>query len=127
MLAGAIDLGGQLDRVWSAIESFAEYFARIDLPYLAAALVLSFGLQLCRAHAWTNALRAAYPAKDVSERGVVGAFLVGAGMNGILPARGGDALKIVLAKRSVRRSSYPAIISSFAVLAPFDKIGRAHV
>ena len=41
-------------------------------------------------------------------------------MNGILPARGGDALKIVLAKRSVRRASYPAIISSFAVLAPFD-------
>jgi uncharacterized membrane protein YbhN (UPF0104 family) len=46
--------------------------------------------------------------------------LVGAGMNGILPARGGDALKIVLAKRSVERSSYPAIISSFAVLSPFD-------
>jgi uncharacterized membrane protein YbhN (UPF0104 family) len=41
-------------------------------------------------------------------------------MNGILPARGGDAIKIVLAKRSVRDSSYPAIISSFAVLAPFD-------
>ena len=48
------------------------------------------------------------------------AFLVGAGMNGILPARGGDALKIVLAKRSVERSSYPTIISSFAALAPFD-------
>ena len=41
-------------------------------------------------------------------------------MNGILPARGGDALKIVLAKRSVERSSYPTIISSFAVLSPFD-------
>jgi uncharacterized membrane protein YbhN (UPF0104 family) len=45
---------------------------------------------------------------------------VGSGLNGILPARGGDAIKIVLAKRSVRGSSYPAIISSFAVLAPFD-------
>jgi uncharacterized membrane protein YbhN (UPF0104 family) len=43
-------------------------------------------------------------------------------MNGILPARGGDALKIVLAKRSVRDSSYPAIISSFAVLSPFDLV-----
>ena len=120
MHPGAIDLGGQLDRVWSAIESFAENFARIDLPYLAGALLLSFLLQLCRAHAWANALRAAYPEDAVSERGVVGAFLVGTGMNGILPARGGDAIKIVLAKRSVRRSSYAAIISSFAVLAPFD-------
>src|SRR3954463_10676399 len=105
MELGAIDLGGQIDRVWSATESFAESFARIDLPYLGAALVLSLGLQLCRGHAWANALRAAYPA-GVSERGVVGAFLVGAGMNGVLPARGGDALKIVLAKRSVRDSSY---------------------
>jgi uncharacterized membrane protein YbhN (UPF0104 family) len=120
MELGTIDLGGQIDRVWSAIGSFAENFARIDLPYLGAALLLSLALQLCRAHAWSNALRAAYPGGAVSERGVVGAFLVGSGMNGILPARGGDAIKIVLAKRSVRGASYPAIISSFAVLAPFD-------
>lgn len=116
----AIDLGRQIDRVLDAISTFAHDLARIDLPYLAAALVLSLALQLCRAHAWSNALRAAYPGGAVSERGVVGAFLVGSGLNGLLPARGGDALKIVLAKRSVRDSSYPAIISSFAVLAPFD-------
>src|ERR1044072_2807493 len=120
MQPGAIDLGGQFDRVWSAVESFAENFARIDLPYLGLALLLSLGLQLGRGHAWSNALRAAYPRDAVSERGVVGAFLIGAGMNGILPARGGEAIKIVLAKRSVRNSSYAAIISSFVVLAPFD-------
>ncbi len=120
MPIATLDLGGQIDRVNSAIGAFFSELARIDLPYLAAALALSLLLQLCRAHAWSNALRAAYPGKAVSERGVVGAFLVGSGLNGILPARGGDAIKIVLAKRSVRGSSYPAIISSFAVLAPFD-------
>jgi uncharacterized membrane protein YbhN (UPF0104 family) len=118
--AAAIDLGGQIDRLGDAIADFGNYLGRIDLFALALALALSLGLQLCRAHGWANALRAAYPADAVRERGVVGAFLVGAGMNGILPARGGDAIKIVLAKRSVRGSSYPAIISSFAVLAPFD-------
>lgn len=118
--SAAIDLDSQIDRVLDAISTFAQDLARIDLPYLAAALALSLALQLCRAHAWSNALRAAYPGGAVSERGVVGAFLVGSGLNGLLPARGGDALKIVLAKRSVRDSSYPAIISSFAVLAPFD-------
>jgi uncharacterized membrane protein YbhN (UPF0104 family) len=120
MQPAAIDLGGQIDRVFEAIGSFAENLARIDPLYMAGALVLSLALQLCRAHAWSNAVRAAYPGDAVSERGVVGAFLVGSGMNGVLPARGGDAIKIVLAKRSVRGSSYPAIISSFAVLAPFD-------
>ena len=118
--SAAIDLGGQIDRLLDAIADFGDYLGRVDLPYLAAALVLSLGLQLCRARGWTNALKAAYPAGAVSERGVTGAFLVGAGLNGILPARGGDAIKIVLAKRSVSGSSYPAVISSFAVLAPFD-------
>ena len=116
----ALDLGAQFDRLWDAVATFAGNLARIDLPYLAAALVLSLALQLCRARAWTNALHAAYPDGAVSDRGVIGAFLVGAGMNGILPARGGDALKIVLAKRSVAGSNYPSVISSFAVLSPFD-------
>jgi len=118
----AIDLGGQIDRVGDAIGDFGHYLGRVHLGYLAVALILSLGLQLCRAHGWANALRAAYPGDAVRERGVVGAFLVGAGMNGILPARGGDAIKIVLAKNSVRDSSYPAIIASFAVLAPFDSL-----
>ena len=102
-----IDLGGQIDRVFEAIGNFGHYLGQVEFPYLVIALLLSLALQLCRAHAWANALRAAYPT-GVSERGVVGAFLVGAGLNGILPARGGDAVKILLAKRSVRGASYPA-------------------
>jgi uncharacterized membrane protein YbhN (UPF0104 family) len=119
-ITAALDLGAQFDRLWDAVANFAENLARIDLPYLIVALALSLALQLCRARAWANALHAAYPEGAVSDRGVIGAFLVGAGMNGILPARGGDALKIVLAKRSVAGSNYPSVISSFAVLSPFD-------
>src|SRR5436190_4679350 len=119
-LAPATDLQASLDAFFDAADQFFNNLASIGWGYLAFALLLSLALQLCRAHAWANALRAAYPRDAVSEVGVAGAFLVGAGMNGILPARGGDALKIVLAKRSVRDSSYPAIISSFAVLSPFD-------
>jgi uncharacterized membrane protein YbhN (UPF0104 family) len=114
------DLSSSIDSFVDAAGRFGDNLASIGWGYLAGALALSLALQLCRAHAWANALRAAYPPRDVSEVGVAGSFLVGAGMNGILPARGGDALKIVLAKRSVKRSSYPAIISSFAVLSPFD-------
>ena len=120
MPTAAIDLGEQIDAFGRAAERFFDGLADIGWGWLVVALILSLGIHLCRGHAWANALRAAYPAESVSERGVLGAFLVGAGMNGILPAHGGDAIKIVLAKRSVRDSSYPAIISSFAVLAPFD-------
>ena len=108
------DLGASFDRFWNAAQTFFESISEIAWGYVAAALLLSLALQLARAHGWANALRAAYPRSRVSETGIAAAFLVGAGMNGILPARGGDALKIVLAKRSVERSSYPTIISSFA-------------
>jgi uncharacterized membrane protein YbhN (UPF0104 family) len=114
------DLGASFHRFLNAAQAFFENIAEIAWGYLAAALLLSLALQLARAHGWANALRAAYPKSRVSETGIAASFLVGVGMNGILPARGGDALKIVLAKRSVDRSSYPAIISSFAALSPFD-------
>ena len=114
------DLGASFHRFVNAAEAFFHSIADIAWGYVAAALILSLALQLARAHGWANALRAAYPRSRVSEAGIAASFLVGAGMNGILPARGGDALKVVLAKRSVERSSYPAIISSFAVLSPFD-------
>jgi glycosyltransferase 2 family protein len=116
----APDLSGSLHRFEHAVSAFAHALADIGWQSLAIALALSLVMQLLRGHAWANAIRAAYPEARVSERRVVGSFLVGAGLNGILPARGGDAIKVVLAKRSVEDSTYPTIISSFAVLTPFD-------
>src|SRR3954451_13039858 len=116
----AADLGGSVQSFLDGARAFFDGLANIGWGYLAVALLLSLALQLARAHGWANALRAAYQPSRVSETGILASFLVGVGMNGILPARGGDALKIVLAKRSVERSSYPTIVSSFAALAPFD-------
>jgi uncharacterized membrane protein YbhN (UPF0104 family) len=116
------DLASSVDGFLRAAETFFRSLAEIGWGYLVIALLLSLALQLARAHAWANALRAAYPPDQVDETRVLASFLVGAGMNGLLPAHGGDALKIVLAKRSVRGSSYPTIISSFAALSPFDMV-----
>jgi uncharacterized membrane protein YbhN (UPF0104 family) len=125
---GTVDLGTSFDRFVDAAETFFARLADIGWGYLAGALLLYLVLQLCRAHGWANALRAAYPRQRVSEAGMAAAFLAGAGANAILPARAGDAVKIVLAKRSVARSSYAAMFSSLVVLAPFDAaIGVATV
>ena len=99
---------------------FASAIANIGWGYLAAGLLLGLACNIARAHAWANALRSAYPGGKVHELRVVASFLAGAGLNAALPARGGDAVKIVLAKRSVEGAAYPAIISSFGALAPFD-------
>src|SRR3954451_19604613 len=114
------DLAGYLDRFGHAVSEFWSTISSLAWGYLAIGLALSLALQLVRAHAWANALRAAYPDERVHEVRVAGAFLVGAGLNGILPARGGDAVKIVLAKRSIEGAAYPTIITSFGALAPFD-------
>ncbi|MDX6637011.1 MAG: hypothetical protein QOJ01_522 [Solirubrobacterales bacterium] len=114
------DLGGSIHRFGEAVSTFFGTLADIGWGSLAAGLLLSLVMQIMRGHAWANAIRAAYPDTKVSERRIVASFLVGAGLNGVLPARGGDAMKIVLAKRSVAGSSFPTIITSFAVLTPFD-------
>jgi len=117
---GAPDLSESLHRFGHAVSAFFAAFSDIGWGSLAIALALWLVMQLLRGHAWANAIRAAYPTAKIAERRVVGAFVVGAGLNGILPARGGDAIKVVLAKRSVEGSTYPTVISSFAVLTPFD-------
>jgi uncharacterized membrane protein YbhN (UPF0104 family) len=115
------DLAASFDRFWRAVQQFFSTFSDVAWEYVVAALAIFLVMQLMRGHAWANALRAAFPTPGaVLERPIVGSFLVGVGLNSILPARGGDAVKIVLAKRSIPGSSFPAVISSFAVLAPFD-------
>lgn len=121
-MPGTID-AGDLASSWQhfthAVSVFGQAIADIGWGYLAAGLLLALACNIARAHAWANALRAAYPGR-VHELRVVAAFLAGSGMNAALPARGGDAVKIVLAKRSVDGAAYPAIISSLGVMAPFD-------
>jgi uncharacterized membrane protein YbhN (UPF0104 family) len=114
------DLGSNIDRFLRAAEAFFNNLAAIEWGAFAAALFLWAGMLLARSHGWANALRAAYPGSRVDERFITASFLAGAGFNAILPARAGDAVKILLAKKSIPGSSYPAVVSSFAVLAPFD-------
>jgi|SRR5215211_979785 len=114
------DLGSNIDRFARAAEAFFDNLAAIGWGALAVALFLWAGMLLARSHGWANALRAAYPRSRVDERFITAAFLAGAGFNAFLPARVGDAVKILLSKKSIAGSSYPAVASSFAVLAPFD-------
>jgi uncharacterized membrane protein YbhN (UPF0104 family) len=114
------DLGSNVDRFLRAAEAFFNNLAAIGWAAFAIALALWAGMLLARSHGWANALRAAYPGTRIDERHITASFLAGAGFNAILPAKVGDAIKVVLAKKSIPGASYPAVVSSFAVLAPFD-------
>jgi uncharacterized membrane protein YbhN (UPF0104 family) len=111
----------------SSFESFKhgaeEFFHRLsDIGWLAMAVALGFYLAhlLARSRSWQNVLRAAYPDRKVPFWRIAAAYLVGAGMNSVVPVRAGDAVKIFLAKRSIRRSTYTTVTSSFFVGSVFD-------
>jgi uncharacterized membrane protein YbhN (UPF0104 family) len=116
----AVDLGNSVEEFLQGAEEFFSRIGDISWPAMVIALLFYLAHLLARTRAWQNVLRAAYPKTKVPYSRVTAAYLVGAGMNSFIPARIGDAVKIFLAKRSIRGSSYPAITSSFLVQTVFD-------
>ncbi|MGE5857454.1 MAG: lysylphosphatidylglycerol synthase transmembrane domain-containing protein [Solirubrobacterales bacterium] len=115
-----VDLGNSFNSFQHGAEEFFRRLAEIGWPSMAIALALYLAHLLARSRAWQNVLRAAYPGRAVPFSRITAAYLVGAGLNSIVPARIGDAVKIFLAKRSIRRSTYPTVVSSFFVGSVFD-------
>src|SRR5215510_8731937 len=116
----AIDLGESFDSFQHGAEEFFHRLSEIAWPSMVIALAFYLAHLLARSRAWQNTLRAAYPDRSVPYLQITAAYLVGAGMNSIVPARVGDAVKIFLAKRSIRRSTYTTVVSSFFVGSVFD-------
>lgn len=72
--------------------------------------------------AWRNVLAAAYPGARVRWRSIFGAQMAGVGVNAIVPARGGDVVRVVLAKRRIEGSRYPTVASTILLLTLFDMV-----
>jgi uncharacterized membrane protein YbhN (UPF0104 family) len=115
-----VDLGRSFDSFQHGAQEFFHRLSEIAWFSMAIALLLYFAHLLARSRAWQNVLRASYPDRKVPFARIAAAYLVGAGMNSVVPARIGDAVKIFLAKRSIRRSTYPTVVSSFFVGSVFD-------
>jgi uncharacterized membrane protein YbhN (UPF0104 family) len=116
----AAAFGSSLDSFLNAAGEFFSYLSEIQWTSFAMALVFLASMQLARVQAWRNVLRAAYPRARISYLGLSAAYLAGAGINAIVPARAGDVTKVFLAKRQIAGSSYPAVTSSFLVQTIFD-------
>jgi uncharacterized protein (TIRG00374 family) len=114
------DLDSSIESFGKATGEFFSHLSAIHWTSFAAALGLLGAMQLARAWAWRNVLRAAYPGVRISFLRLSAAYLVGAGINAIVPARAGDVTKVFLVKRQIPSSSYPAVTSSFLVQTVFD-------
>jgi len=103
-----------------AVQSFFDSLARVDFPFLLLGMALFIAYLTMRARALYNALRAAYPDEPIPFRRVWGAFIAAYGFNNVVPARGGDVIKLFLVKTSVPDSTYPAVAATFMVEGVFD-------
>lgn len=118
MPLGSFD--SSLHAFFDAVDKFVSNLTAVHWGALVIALAFQFAHISCRSRAWFNTLRAAYPEERFRFRRILGSYVAGVGVNSVVPIRGGDVLKIYLAKHSVERSTYPAVTSSFFVESIFD-------
>ena len=103
-----------------AVGSFFDSLAHVRvLPLLAGMIVFVAYLSL-RALALHNILRAAYPGERIDFRRIWGAYIAAYGFNNVVPARGGDVIKLFLVKTTIPSSHYPAVAAAFLVESVFD-------
>ena len=101
-----------LESFWDATVAFWNDLARVHWSILLVAIALYMANVVLRATAWRTILQAAYPEGRVRWRSIVAAYLAGVGTNAIVPARGGDVIKIYLAHRAMPGAAYTTITSS---------------
>lgn len=95
-----------------------------DLGWGALGLGICFHLLrlVAVSRAWRNIIQAAYPTSRVPGRSILGAVFGGVGVSTIVPARGGDAVRVYMAKRSIEGSSYATLASTVVLLSLFDLV-----
>jgi uncharacterized protein (TIRG00374 family) len=113
-------LGDSFSSFFDAVGDFAGNLADVQWGSLFLGVV-SFAIYLTlRARASFHILRAAYPQERFRFMNIWGAYLAGYGFNSVVPARGGDVIRLFLTKTSIPNSSYSAVAAAFAVEFVFD-------
>jgi uncharacterized membrane protein YbhN (UPF0104 family) len=116
----AASLGESFESFFDAVDSFFSNLASVRLVPLLLALALFTCYLTLRARASYNIIRAAYPTETISFQKIWGAYFAGYGFNAVIPARGGDVVRLFLTKTAVPNSSYPAVAATFVVELGFD-------
>jgi uncharacterized membrane protein YbhN (UPF0104 family) len=119
---GAVVMGvvvGGLEALYDRSEMLV---GRVSLTALAIALVLHVAKLAARARGWHNVVRAAYPSDPLPFREALGAFLVGVGVDAVVPARAGELMRVELVRRRLPDSTFPGLASTLVAEWAFDAV-----
>jgi uncharacterized membrane protein YbhN (UPF0104 family) len=113
-------VGDSFRSFFDAVDKFFSSLAAVHWGPLALGLLAFLVYLTLRSRASFNILRAAYPGSDIRFRYIWASYWAGYGFNNVIPARGGDVIRLFLTKTSVPGSSYPAVAAAFVVEAVYD-------
>ena len=108
--------------VLHAIGVFFSHLASVEWKWLAIGILCHLCKLLAVSRAWRNIVQAAYPDRPVRWRQMFGAYVAGTGVNAVIPARGGDVVRLFLAKRRIEGSTYTTLVSTSLLQTLFDLV-----
>jgi len=104
------------------IRVFFDHLADVGWTALGIALLCQLTKLCCTSRAWRNILATSYAEETVRWRSIFGAYLARVGVNAIVPARGGDAVGLFIAKRRIEGATYPTLGATLVALTLFDSV-----
>jgi uncharacterized membrane protein YbhN (UPF0104 family) len=109
-----------LGHFFHAVGVFFHHLAAVQWQFLGYAIACHIIKLLFRAGAWRAIINAAYPEARLKFRSAFGAYIAGVGVNSIVPARGGDVVKLYLVRHRIPGSSYATLTPTLIVETMFD-------
>jgi uncharacterized membrane protein YbhN (UPF0104 family) len=103
-----------------AVGVFFHHLAAVQWQFLGYAVACHVVKLVFRAGAWRAIISAAYPEAELKFRSAFGAYIAGVGVNSIVPARGGDVVKLYLVRHRIPGSSYATLTPTLLVETMFD-------
>lgn len=103
-----------------AVGVFFHHLTAVRWDMLGLAIACHVVKLAFRSYAWRAIVAAAYPEARLKLRSAFGAYLAGVGVNSIVPARGGDLVKLYLVKHRVDGAAYSTLAPTLVVETMLD-------
>jgi uncharacterized membrane protein YbhN (UPF0104 family) len=108
--------------VLHAIWVFFHHLAAVEWKWLSIGILCHLGKLVAVSRAWRNIVQAAYPDQRIGWRRMFGSYVAGTGVNALIPARGGDVVRLYLAKHRIEGSTYTTLVSTSLLQTLFDMV-----
>lgn len=104
-----------------ALRLLVHHAASVNVAWLLLGTALYLLNSCVRTVGWHAILRASYPhAHDLRRRDTIRAYLAGSGLNAVIPARGGDIVKLAIVHRHIPGSRWSTLAATFVPETLFE-------